>query len=604
MNPIMGKLGNHVAQFLTPTPTKAVASDATITGAAIPTAFATLLANVGVAPKVVAPSSDQPKPVASSGTVGDKDLLIVDLPLGNLTRSLAPDTAPAKVSPRPEAIAVPKGVAKPGAALVLPTATPIQHITTVPKSMSRAPDELEAAQAMVEPLIADAGTDKVQSASNPPGSLPIKHVTEQRSSPISAATPSRVNPRSKTDVEPEMAKTAASDENSADIGVGSPPESPPAGPMPVLIASPIVVDAKPTPANLATPQALFRTGESNSARTAPGVGQNQEPAAPVAANGNPNPDAATPRAPKELPPEFAAVLAASTEPRSKSAGNKPDETAFKAVAPQSDVPVFLKPAVVKDATLQPPVVIDHSRAKTAEVTADSEVTADDASTAPVTPSAQPVTTPIPTQPQPMAGGPVAALSTTLGQQVIDMSSGGQWIDGLAHEIAALSKGEGHGSFRLSPEHLGPMRVEIRPSDQGANVTLTVETKAAESMLIQDRNVLKADAQLASVKIGEVTVERVAQVHEPARADTATGQGTGQGSGQGQSQTSSQAASQGNGGQGSNQAALAQGQGQSQHNGNHAGNRKVSSDTAVSSQAEPREPGDRDISDAARRARYA
>ncbi|MDX3909343.1 MAG: flagellar hook-length control protein FliK [Sphingobium sp.] len=227
------------------------------------------------------------------------------------------------------------------------------------------------------------------------------------------------------------------------------------------------------------------------------------------------------------------------------------------------------------------------RAKAADVAPDNLSAA--------APQVQPAATA--TQTHVLLGTPAADLSASLGQQVIDMGSGGQWIDGLAREIAALSKGEGHGSFRLSPEHLGPMRVDIRPGEQGSNVTLTVETKAAETMLMQDRNILKADAQLAAVKIGDVTVERVPHVHEPSPSDTATGQGTG-----GQPQSQTQTSSQGQSGQNPGNAALSQGQ--SQQNGNHGGNRKVSADPAVSSQAEPRDAGSGDMPDSSRRARYA
>ena len=198
-------------------------------------------------------------------------------------------------------------------------------------------------------------------------------------------------------------------------------------------------------------------------------------------------------------------------------------------------------------------------------------------------------------PQFVAAAPTASdIGAMLGQQVIDMGADGQWIDGLAREIAALGKGEGQGSFRLSPEHLGPMRVDIRTGDQGANVTLTVETKAAEAMLVQDRHLLKADAQLSALRIGDVTVERVAQVAEVARSDSATGQGTsGQQGGQGQS---------------AQNAALAQGhsqnQGNAQNHGQSPANRKVSDGATVSSEAEPRGSGDVMPADGARRARYA
>ncbi|MGK2910466.1 MAG: flagellar hook-length control protein FliK [Sphingobium sp.] len=586
----MGKLGNSVAQLLMPTATKAGMGDATTAGAALPTAFAALLSNVAVSPKVGSIASDQPKsvetPNASSSAVASNDMLVAELPLGDLSSAVSAQPAPAKGSPRLEAVSLPKGASKMAGA------------PAGPKSAGHSSSGLEPSQPAVEPISAEAGPEAVQSASNQPVSPSRKPVIEQKRSPISMASLPHVKLRSKHDVEPETTAKAAvaSDENPADGDVASALGPQPVDPTRALDASLIVIDAGRISASAPTPKAPSDLGGRPSARTSSGPGKNQEPVVPMAAKESTVSDSATRLAPNELPPEFAAVLAASTKARSKPVGSAPEQAASKATAPQGDVAVFAKAASVKDATLAPPLLVDHPRTKT------SVVTADEASAAPTITNAQPVTASVSPQAPSMPSGPVADLSASLGQQVIDMGSGGQWIEGLAHEIAALSKGEGHGSFRLSPEHLGPMRVDIRPGDQGASVTLTVETKAAESMLMQDRNILKADAQLAAVKIGDVTVERVAHVHESGRADTATGQGTGQGQGQGQ--TSSQTASQGHGGDGSNQAALAQGQGQSQQNGNHAGSRKVSSDAAVSSQAEPREAGDRDIPDASRRARYA
>lgn len=298
---------------------------------------------------------------------------------------------------------------------------------------------------------------------------------------------------------------------------------------------------------------------------------------------------------KDPPPDIAAGIA-NMVPGKVGAKPGPVDGTFKVVG-TSPLTQSRNGGRATEATPLPaPVLPTHERLRSTDRAAASDV-----ATLPTDVAAQPASNPTPGAIVPAMAGtaPTADLSATLGQQVIDMGSGGQWIDGLAREIAALSQGEGRGSFRLSPENLGPMRVDIRPGEQGANVTLTVETKAAESMLMQDRNLLKADAQLAAVKIDDVTVQRVAHVHEPSRADTATGQGTG-----GQPQSQTQTSSQGQSGQGSNNAALAQGQNQSGQNGNNPRNHKVSSDAAVSSQAEPRGAGDGRISDDTRRARYA
>lgn len=193
--------------------------------------------------------------------------------------------------------------------------------------------------------------------------------------------------------------------------------------------------------------------------------------------------------------------------------------------------------------------------------------------------------------------PVTDLSATLGQQVIDMSSGGQWIDGLAKEIATLASGTGQGSFRLSPEHLGPMRVDIRQGDLGAEISLTVQTAAAESALRQDSDALKNDAQLSAVRVHEVRVERVHTVAETARSDTASNQNNGNNGG----------ASSWN--QGGTQAAFSQSQGQAQANAQGQGNgqqggRKVSGGDAVLNHAGPSDQRTDEAQDGVRRARYA
>ncbi|CAN5447554.1 hypothetical protein BH10PSE12_BH10PSE12_24070 [soil metagenome] len=196
-----------------------------------------------------------------------------------------------------------------------------------------------------------------------------------------------------------------------------------------------------------------------------------------------------------------------------------------------------------------------------------------------------------------ASARTADLSASLGQRVIDMSAGGQWIDGLAKEIATLAAGSGQGTFHLSPPHLGPMRVDVRNGDLGAEVSLTVQTEAAEAALRQDGDRLKTEGQLSAFRISDVRIERVHHIAEPQRSDTNNGQ-------------SGNSGNSGNWNQGNGQATLAQGQGQNQAQGQAQANgqqsgRKSSFGDAVLSQAEPSGGrSDDDGQNGLRRARYA
>lgn len=199
------------------------------------------------------------------------------------------------------------------------------------------------------------------------------------------------------------------------------------------------------------------------------------------------------------------------------------------------------------------------------------------------------------------------LSASLGQQVIDMSSGGQWIDSLAKEIATLSAGTGQGSFRLSPEHLGPLRVDIRRDDTGMQVQMTVETQAAEAALSRDSDSLKNDARLSALHISDVKIERAPRLVDAPRNDAAgtgngqhsapwsqgsSGQGMQAGTGQGQ------ASGQGAQAQTNGQATSGQSSGGQQNAGKFSGQHAVIRNNGTSDQSTDDGSGD------VRRARYA
>lgn len=189
------------------------------------------------------------------------------------------------------------------------------------------------------------------------------------------------------------------------------------------------------------------------------------------------------------------------------------------------------------------------------------------------------------------------LSASLGTQVVDMGVSGQWIDSLARDIAGLSANGAQGRFHINASQLGPIQVDIRQGDDGAAVSLTVATDAAEAALRQDSDRLRLDAGLSAVRISEVKVERAAHAGDSGRSDGQQPRSGDQASSQQQSSANGQSAAwQGSGGQGAGQS---QGQARWQVQENIGLTRKAGDDPAVLNHADAD-----DTAGDAIRARYA
>lgn len=147
-----------------------------------------------------------------------------------------------------------------------------------------------------------------------------------------------------------------------------------------------------------------------------------------------------------------------------------------------------------------------------------------------------------------------ALSGALGQQVVDLGVSGRWIDDIAREIASVAANPGQGSFRIASASLGAVRVDIAPGKDGSDVLMTVDNEAARAALSTETDRLMQDARLASVRLGEVRVERASVPAEGARSDTGTSQQQQQSGGQGTSGHGQTAMGQGNGQGGQHSAA--------------------------------------------------
>lgn len=170
-----------------------------------------------------------------------------------------------------------------------------------------------------------------------------------------------------------------------------------------------------------------------------------------------------------------------------------------------------------------------------------------------------------TQPLPDIGG-------TLATSVVDMGVQGQWIDGLARDIAGLSANGAQGSFQIHSVQLGQVQVDIRQGNDGADVSLTVASDAAVAALRQDSDRLRSDAALSSVRIADIRIDRAPTPAEAPRSDSGSQQ-TGA-----QSQTGALS-------QGMNQGAN---QGRPQPRENFAAQHKAAGDPAVLNHVDARE----------------
>lgn len=92
--------------------------------------------------------------------------------------------------------------------------------------------------------------------------------------------------------------------------------------------------------------------------------------------------------------------------------------------------------------------------------------------------------------------PVATLS------VLDIDSGGQWIDRLALEISTAAK-DGGARLKLTPDNLGELTIAIRTGDSGASVVITTQDEAVRSMLAGAQERLVSEARAHGLRLADV-----------------------------------------------------------------------------------------------------
>lgn len=203
-------------------------------------------------------------------------------------------------------------------------------------------------------------------------------------------------------------------------------------------------------------------------------------------------------------------------------------------APQAAKGDVVQPVKRHDAGTTPP---SQSAAATGEPATDRSRTTEKAAA----PGAAPVPAPIVhAAPAPAAVVPVVATvdpaaSLQLGPanaaapqaapapdaaitRELDLARDSEWLDRLARDIARTGANDGPMRFKLHPQTLGHLQVELSQGDHGTSVRLTVETEAARTILADAQPRLMAEARAQGVRISESNVDLAGHGHQAASGD--------------------------------------------------------------------------------------
>jgi flagellar hook-length control protein FliK len=222
------------------------------------------------------------------------------------------------------------------------------------------------------------------------------------------------------------------------------------------------------------------------------------------------------------------IASGGTGKKSVQAPDLPDapkaeqEAEADAPALESAVKALLqrKPLTTKQVGAPPKAeVADTARADPAPVKAAQKqvaaspapVAIPTAAPAPSTELPQPALSPAATQPVTAAGEKTSTVDGTRTadlavERKLDLARDGQWLDRLARDIARAASDDSPLRFRLHPQTLGSLHVELQKSDRGTAVRMTVDTETARQILADAQPRLAAEARAQGVRIAETHVD--------------------------------------------------------------------------------------------------
>ncbi|RSU58099.1 flagellar hook-length control protein FliK [Sphingobium yanoikuyae] len=583
----------------------------------------------------VAPVSAEPAPIVLPEGAADAEALPLPLPAPAVAPAPADVQAPAPVPTSDVALPLPVDAEGPIALALADApikATPTHAPQPLPAAMA-APEaddiadgdseaDIVTADAPVDsdaPIVADPIAHSLPAALPPLPQAPIDAPASSAPSAPTREMPLSVSPS----LSPSLSQTQAPSKPAVGQEAVTAPVVGADGQDDPIVAAPVAAPAM-TPELVA---AMIPAQPAPAANATPNVVQAPVQAAPQPVIA-PRPVeqvmpavAATPVTDADMPAEMVVAAAKPTEKTaSVAATNSPEEADVEIASAGTDLPaapMAAKPAKAEALSLLQ-LVRDHMNRRATPVRDSAEAAASVSDRTPdkATTAVDPLVAAPPAAPHrgadmsmPQAAAPQTAsvtpaamptvdLSASLGQQVVDMGVSGQWIDGLARDIAGLSANGAQGRFQINADQLGPIQVDIRQDGDGAAVSLTVASEAAEMALRQDSDRLKLDAGLAAVRIHEVKIERAPHVAEAAKAD-ANGQTGSQSNGQQGTASQQQGTWQGAGQMAGQSMGQSSSQGRWQGRENNGLGHKAGSDPAVLNHG--------DAGDSAgdvRRARYA
>jgi flagellar hook-length control protein FliK len=109
-------------------------------------------------------------------------------------------------------------------------------------------------------------------------------------------------------------------------------------------------------------------------------------------------------------------------------------------------------------------------------------------------------------PAPVASAQPREATAPAADRALDLAGDAAWLDRLARDIAQAAGNDGIIRFRLHPQTLGHLRVELSQGDRGTSIRLTADTEQARSILTDAQPRLVAEARAQGVRIAESHVD--------------------------------------------------------------------------------------------------
>lgn len=371
--------------------------------------------------------------------------------------------APIPVIPTPSTIAVPADPTVKAQPTAQPSPTPAVAIAPAVQPVIETGTELPPIPPMPSSAIA-AAPAPLPSPSVPPLS--------PAASPLVAGIPAAV-PAAGTPQAPAVVAAPSA-------LAGAAPASPLAAGTPALLPTAAAAPPPPTGAVAAIP------GATPSAPIAPTAAIATAQAADGTAAAAAQP---LPSAPSKADAQPAIVPASPATP--------PDPGVVAAVVPSL-------PTRVAGVEAQKPAAVERGRAAPSHSpAAPAPAAAPPFSDAPILAAATPAPA---ADVQSSTAAPAAPLQGLVIERQLDLAHQQDWIDQLARDIATTA-GDGKTlNFRLNPEHLGTLQVEIAQSHHGAAVRFSTDSEAARTLIADAQPRLVAEARAQGVRISEAHVD--------------------------------------------------------------------------------------------------